>query len=105
MYRFITQFEVEDENLALKKEYLISGEIEVESEEKNPQLLQDIDPISDNEEEDIEATQEQHTAQGPSYKVILSDDEAINPLPETQQRISGRNRKRARRDDNQFIEY
>lgn len=105
MYRFTTQFEVEDENLALKKEYLTSGEIEAESEEKNPQLLQDVDPISDNEEEDTETTQEQHTTQGPSYEAPLSDDEATNPLPETQHRISGRNRKRARRDDDQFIEY
>lgn len=104
MYRFTTQFEVEDENLALKKEYLTSGEIEAEREEKNPLLLQDIDPISDDEEEDTEATQEQDTTQGPSHEALLSDDEATNPLPETQQRISGRNRKR-RRDDDQFIEY
>lgn len=104
MYRFTTQFEVEDENLALKKEYLTSGEIEAEREEKNPLLLQDIDPISDDKEEDTEATQEQDTTQGPSHEALLSDDEATNPLPETQQRISGRNRKR-RRDDDQFIEY
>lgn len=103
MYRFATKFELEDDNLTLKKEYLTSGEIETEREEKSPQSLQDIDPISDNEEEDIEVIQEPDTTQGPSHEA-LSDDEATNPLPETQQRISGRSRKR-RRDDDQFIEY
>lgn len=105
MYRCATQFEIEDEYLALKKEYLTSEEIEADKEEKNPQLLQDIDPISDNEEDEIETTQEQPTTQGPSQEAALSDDEATNPLLETQPRASGRNRKRARRDDDQFVEH
>jgi hypothetical protein len=104
MYRCATQFEIEDEYLALKKEYLTSGEIEEDKEEKNPQL-QDLDPISDNEEDETETTQEQSTTQGPSQEAALSDDEATNPLPEIQPRASGRNRKRARRDDDQFVEH
>jgi hypothetical protein len=49
MYRCATQFELEDEDLALKKEYLTSGEIELDYEEKSAPL-QEIDPISDSEE-------------------------------------------------------
>lgn len=56
MYQCATKFELEDDFLALKQEYLISGEIEVDREEKNPQLLQEIDPISDSEENDTQAT-------------------------------------------------
>jgi hypothetical protein len=125
MYRCATQFEVEDKQLTLKKEYLSIGDIEADREEKNTQSAHyHIDPISDDEEDDAVAIQEQAATQGLSQRAAekrrksnasetdnevqeatLCDDEVVNPLPETQLRVSGRNRKRTRRDDDQFIEY
>lgn len=125
MHRCTAKFEANNEFLALKKEYLSTEEIEMDNEEKG-QLLQDyLDLISDNEEDENEAAdQEQPATQGLSKRAAgkrrkstaseseiepqqatVSDDEAANPLPDIQQRVSRRIRKRPRRDDDQFIEY
>jgi hypothetical protein len=125
MHRCTTKFEAQDEFLALKKEYLSTEEIEIENEEKDPLLQDYLNLISDNEEDENEVfNQEQLIPEGLSERAAgkrrksivsepeiepqqatISDDEAINPLPDTQQRVSRRIRKRSRRDDDQFIEY
>ncbi|KAJ6087076.1 hypothetical protein N7467_005990 [Penicillium canescens] len=87
--------------------------------------VDDLDPVSDNEE-DMILIQEQPTAHGLSERVAgkrrrsmaseveeeaqqaAQSDEAEIPLPKqpnTQQRISGRNRKRTRREDDDFVHY
>lgn len=128
MYNCTTKFEVESSDLALQGAYLSQQEIEAEQEEKQASQVQDkLDPISDTEEDDTTTSQEQQqpTTQPTSERVtskrrrsavvsdgegerqesVQSDDERDHPLPETQQRVSGRNRKRARQGDSQFIEY
>jgi hypothetical protein len=130
LYRCTTQFEVEEDRIAFRKEYLSEGEIEADHEEKDAQQLEGtIDPISDDEESNEDDTQEglvlvqaQSATQGPSKrtpgkrrKSVASEpdtegyrdsnEEEDIPLPETQQRVSGRSRKRPRHNDDQFIVY
>ncbi|KAJ5438355.1 uncharacterized protein N7458_009353 [Penicillium daleae] len=51
LYRCTTQFEVEEDGIAFRKEYLSEGEIEADHEEKDAQQLEGtVDPISDDEE-------------------------------------------------------
>ncbi|KAA8642429.1 uncharacterized protein ATNIH1004_011373 [Aspergillus tanneri] len=102
-------------------------EKEAANEEKVAEFLDDLDPISDNEEEDVAPIQEQPTTQGLSERAagkrrrsvaseaeieaqegVQSDNETDIPLPEqleTQQRVSGRNRKRSRCEDDDSIHY
>lgn len=128
MYNCTTKFEVESSDLALQEAYLSQQEIEAEREEKQASQVQDkLDPISDTEEDDITTSQEQQQPttqptsehvtskrrrsavvsdrEGERQESVQSDDERDYPFPETQQRVSGRNRKRARQGDSQFIEY
>jgi len=124
MYMCTTRFELEDEQLAFIKEYLLSGERETANEEQDAQLLQDNpDPISDNEEDDMVPIQEQPATQEVSQRAFskrresvasepedetqesaLSDDNDL-PLPDTRRRASARSRKRSRRDDDTFTYY
>jgi hypothetical protein len=130
LYRCTTQFEVEEDGIAFRKEYLSEGEIEADHEEKDAQQLEGtVDPISDDEESDEDYAQEglvliqaQSATQGPSKRALGkrrksvaserdteghgdSNEEEDVPLPETQQRVSGRSRKRSRHNDDQFIVY
>jgi hypothetical protein len=126
LYKCTTKFEMESEDLALQEEYLLPQEIEAKYEEKDARLLQDIlEPISDNEEDDY-GIQVQEPCQNKSnlenaggkkrpYRCldieveaeeeIQSDDEWDPPLPNIQQRVSGRIRKRPRYGDGEFIEF
>jgi hypothetical protein len=124
LYRCTTQFEVEEDGTAFRKEYFSEGEIEADHEEKYAQQLEGtVDPISDDEESNEDDTQEglvlfqaQSVTQGPSKyapgkrrKSVASEpyteghrdsnEEEDMPLPETQQRVSRRSRKRPRYND------
>jgi hypothetical protein len=96
----------------LLKEYMLNEEIEASSKEKASTQV-DLDPISDNEEENIA----QSTPDRPSERSLGkrrrrtgsepdeepedhengdTDDDDAYPLPETKLRISGRARKKPR---------
>ena len=123
MFMCASKFDIEEQQLAMISDFLSDEDKEQASEERDTLLLDDLDPISDNEEDDVVLVQEQPTTQGLSERAIgkrrqsmlsdmereaqeatLSDDEAEIPLPGIQ-RVSGRNRKRTRRDDDAFIRY
>ena len=115
---------MEEEDLAIMKAYLSNEEQQALDEEKDAQLLNDnLEPISDDEEDDLEILQEVRT-QATSERTIgqrrksttsdigeeaqvpdPSNDEADLPLPNTQHRVSRRHRKRSRREDDQFVHY
>jgi hypothetical protein len=129
LYRYTTEFQIEDDAIAFRKEYLSKGEIEAEYKEKDDQQLEDtVEPISDNKEDNKDDTQEvvvlvqaesglqrpSERSLGKRRKSVTSEsdierysdnNEEEVPLPETQQRVSGRSRKRPRHHDNQFIVY
>jgi hypothetical protein len=127
MFMCVSRFDIEEKQLALISELLSEEEKEDANEEKDTEYLNDLDPISDNEEEDMMLIQEQPTTQGLSERsagkrrrsvrseveeeaqeAAQSDEGAEIPLPKqpnTQQRISGRNRKRTRREDDDFVHY
>ncbi|KAL3705729.1 hypothetical protein TMatcc_006738 [Talaromyces marneffei ATCC 18224] len=126
LFMCTSRFEVEEKELSLIKQYLLNEEQQALDEEKDAQQLQDtLKPISDNEEDNSleisivqPATQQlSKHAQGKRrmsmvsdgeqecQEPISSDDEVVLPLPDTQPRISGRNRKRTRREDDQFLHY
>jgi hypothetical protein len=113
-------------DLAFIKERLSNEEEQALNEEKDVQLPEDdLEWISDNEGEDnLAILQDQPVTQGLSERATgkrrksfasnsgaegqeaaLFDDEAELSLHDTQQRVSGRNRKRSRRDDDQFVHY
>lgn len=124
MYMCTTKFELEDEQLAFIKEYLLSGERETANEEQDAQLLQDNpNPISNNKEDNMVPIQEQPATQEVSQRAFskrrksvasepedeaqesaLSDDNDL-PLPDTRRRASAISRKRSRRDDDTFTYY
>lgn len=98
-------------------EYLTHEEIQAVNEENNIQE-NDFEPISDDDEEEEEDNTApiltQPMPQAPSERAQrkrrrsvasepeieeateTGDDEAVLPLPETQQRVSGRSRKRSK---------
>jgi hypothetical protein len=108
-----SRFDFEEEQRAIMDEYLSHEDKQAATEEKDTQASE-FDPISDNEEGDEgDSTQIQPTGQAQSEKSqgkrrrsIASvpeegnkdeeDDEMVLPLPDTQQRISGRVRKRSK---------
>ncbi|KAJ5152419.1 hypothetical protein N7492_009699 [Penicillium capsulatum] len=132
-----SRFNLEEQQLALLNDFLSEEEKEEANEEKVAEFLDDLDPISDNkeddvpisdnEEDDVVPIQEQPTTQGLSERAVgkrrrsvaseaeieaqegaQSDNETDIPLPKqpkTQQRVSRRNRKRSRREDDDFIHY
>jgi hypothetical protein len=127
LYMCVSRFDLEEQQLALLNDFLSEEEKEEANEERVAEFLDDLDPISDHEENDIVSIQEQPTTQGLSERAagkrrksvaseaeieaqegVQSDNEIDIPLPElpeTQQRVSGRNRKRSRREDDDFIHY
>lgn len=123
MFMCATKFDLEGKELALMSEFISEAELEA-NEEKDTQFLDDLNQTSDNEEDEIILTQEHLGTQGVSaraagkrrksvasepeeetWESAQSNDEAYVPRPDTQQRVSGRNRKRSRRDDDQFTYY
>lgn len=123
----VSRFNLEEQQLALLNNFLSEEEKEEAAEEKGADFLDDLDPISDNEEDNVVLAHEQSATQRLSERAAgkrrrsmaseaemeaqeggQSDNEADIPLPEqpnTQQRVSGRNRKRSRRDDDDFVHY
>lgn len=109
-----SRFEVEEQQLAFTKEFFSTNEIEAGIEEKERE--EELDPISDNEEDDpitmviaqplIESRSPVISGRGQKRNNSGSQDEAQEssnseseedlPLPDIQQRISGRVRKRSR---------
>lgn len=123
MFMCASKFDIEEKQLALISEFLSDEDKEQASEERDTPFLEDLDPISDNEEEDIVIPPDQPMTQtlseraagkrrqsvasdieGEGQEATASDDEAGYPLPYTQ-RVSGRNRKRTRREDDDFVHY
>jgi transcriptional regulator of heat shock response len=121
MFMCTSKFEVEEEQLALNKEYLLKNELQEAEEDTGTQLLQDdLDPISDNEEDGIEpAAAVLETVLGKRRKSTASvleeesheshyfDNDTDNLLPANQQtlRSSGRPRKQVRQQDDEFAYY
>lgn len=129
MFMCTSEFEIRREQLAFVEEYLSSQEIQAAHEERDAQKPQDdLDPISDDEEENpatdcVEAPSER--ALGKRRRSVAEqgmedqepplelDDEEDIPLPDntailhgemsTQRRISGRVPKRSRRDNDEFV--
>jgi hypothetical protein len=118
-----TKFDIEEKELAFINQFLTKDEREAGNEEKDAQAKDTLDPISDNEEDDIVPIQEQPATQGVSLRALgkrrksitsepedeaqesaLSDDNDP-PLPNTQRRALARSRKRSRRDDDIFTYY
>ena len=121
-----TKFDLEQQQLALINEFLPDYEKELINAEKGMLLLDDVDTINDIEENRVELspTGVHQGTQGLSERArgkrrisvvsdmdneakrtISSHDEASLPLSDTQVRVSRRSRKRARRDDDQFVTY
>lgn len=125
MFMCTSKFEVEEEDIALIQQYISNEEHQALNEGKDAQLLQDnLEPISDDEEDDVEILQDQPATKGLSKRAkrkrrrssiseaeaegqepAISEDEADIPLPNTQQRVSSRNRTRSGREDDQFVHY
>jgi len=114
MYMCTSRFEAEEEKLATAKEFLSSNEVEAGIEEKDAQDDEDLDPISDNEEDEVlnMVVSSQYTiytasevALGKRPRDITSepedegedsDNEVDLPLGNTQLRVSRRVRKRSK---------
>jgi hypothetical protein len=100
MFLCASKFDMEEEQFTFLKDFFSRDEIEASKEERDFTLHQvELDPISDNEDEDQEGEEE------------VSDDEdedEVHALPtseeaNTQIRASVRARKRLRREDDQFV--
>jgi hAT family C-terminal dimerisation region len=68
MFMCVSRFDIEKRQLALISELLSEEEKEEANEEKDTEYLDDLDPISDNEEEDMMLIQEHPTTQGLSER-------------------------------------
>jgi hAT family dimerisation domain. len=112
MYMCTSRFEAENERLALAKEFLSSNEIEAGVEEHDAQDDENLEPISDDEEDEVSSViVPSQQAMKAASKIALgkrpsgitsepenegenSGDEVDLPLVDTQLRASGRVRKR-----------
>jgi hypothetical protein len=130
MFLCTSKFEIEEEQLALVEEYLSSHEIQAAKEEREAQKSQDdLEPISDNEEDNSVSNhvrvpsvralgKRRRSIAEPGTEeiqepVIELDDDGEVPLPDnttilqeesnTQRRTSGRLPKRSKRDDKEFV--
>lgn len=123
LFMCASKFDVDEKELALISEFLSDEEKEEANEEKSSRFLDDLDPISDSEEDNVVVLQEHLAVQGLSERaagkrrrsvasdadgeaqeITQSDDNADIPLPDVR-RVSGRNRKRTRREDDDFVHY
>lgn len=127
MYMCTSRFNLEEKQLESLNNFLSEEEKHEAAQENGTEFLDDLDPISDNEEDNVVLVHEQSVTQRLSERATgkrrrsvaseaedeaqqgaRSDDEADIPLPElpsTQQRVSGRNRKCSRRGDDDFVHY
>jgi hypothetical protein len=130
MFMCTSKFDIEEEQLALNKEYLLKNELQEAEEDTGAQLLQDdLDPISNNKEDGIVHTHDKpaaavsETVLGKRRKSTASvpeeefheshyfDNDTDNLLPANQQtlrqtlRSSGRPRKQVRQQDDGFVYY
>jgi hypothetical protein len=111
MYVCTTRFEVEEEQLAFIREFFSKQEREVMIKKKNSLIQEDLDPISDNNKDELERVNRIRVSQhalGKRRKSIVSEvenegsesmqsgDEVDLPISDTQQRSSGRIRKHSR---------
>jgi hypothetical protein len=76
MYMFTSKFEMLDEERLLLNEYLSFEEVQAEGEERDSRA-NDLDPISDNEEEDIvvEMIQPSEVVLGKRRRSVVTDDD------------------------------
>lgn len=117
LFMCTSRFDIEDEQRAMINEYLSFEEIQTAREERDTQASE-FDTISDDEEGgEGDSTQIRYTDQGPSERSqgkrrrsVISipeegqrdededegEDTGDLPLPDMQQRMSGRVRKRSR---------
>lgn len=107
MFMCTTKFDIEEKELAFLGQFLSKEEREAANEEKEAQGQDNLDPISDNEEDDPVCIQDHQQLsldkgqRNPTSTTLESEDDL--PLPanlceegNTQQRMSGRARKRSR---------
>lgn len=113
LFMCTSRFDFDEERRAIMDEYLSHEDKQAAKEEKDTQASE-FDPISDNEEggegESIQiqppGQAQSEKSQGKRRRSVASvpeegnedeeDDEIVLPLPNTQQRISGRVRKRSK---------
>ena len=93
---------MQEEQFKFLKEFFSHDEIEAANEERDDSPDQfDLDPISDDEEEDTQGQEETQRSKSPE-----DHDDPDLPVMEgvdTQIRTSGRVRKRVRRDDSDYL--
>ena len=106
MFMYTLKFEVEEEQLALNKEYLLKNKLQEAEENTGTQLLQDdLDLISNNEEDGIEPAaavletilgkRRKSTVSVPeeeSHKSYYFDNDTDNLLPANQQTLQSSGR-------------
>lgn len=123
IFRCISRFDLEiEEDLDAEDTIMTPEERQAHDERREAWLpLETPDPISDDEEDNVDDSPDPNAkirsqrALGKRRKSIASepeegeahesDDEAVLPLPDTQQRVSGRARKRSRREDDVYTYY
>lgn len=109
MFLCTSKFDMEEEQFAFLKEFSSRDEIEAVNEEREDTPDQfDLDPISDNEEQDTKEQRGDEDTQHAiiSEQAVISDDEVnLLPAPREELRASVRPRKRVRREDDQFAYY
>ncbi|KAL4755680.1 uncharacterized protein BDW70DRAFT_146114 [Aspergillus foveolatus] len=70
MFMCTPRFEINKRQLADIKQFLPESEIEELNEEQSAQLLDDVDQISDTEENEVAVTKEQWVIQEPSSRAL-----------------------------------
>jgi hypothetical protein len=116
MYMCTSRFEIHEEERIMLSEYLSAQEIQAAKQERTQQQIT-VDPISDDEKDEEPSTELRATSQlratshYPSAKALgkrrlrdiaedaesdQKDDSEVTSLPEMQNRVSGRVRKRSR---------
>jgi len=121
MFRCISKFDLEvEEDLDAEDIIMTPEDRQAYDERREARLpLETPDPISDDEDNrdslgpPVEIRSQRAlgkrrksiASQSEEGEASQSDDEANLPLPNTQQRVSGRNRKRSRREDDVYAYY
>jgi hypothetical protein len=125
MFRYISNFEIKQDEIGLGDRVYTREEKQATEENREAGLLwENLETISDDEEEPTSETQPQPVAQNTSQRALgkrrkstasildIEDDEddQLPPMPvesDTQTRMATRNRgqKRPRREDEDFVLY
>jgi hypothetical protein len=105
MFLCTSRFDMQEEQFKFLKEFFSHDEIEAVNEERDDSTDQfDIDPISDDEEEDTQGQEETQRSKSPEdHSEHDSPDLPMIEGVDTQKRTSGRVRKRVRREDSDFL--